>query len=68
MARPTPPDPFLVGLLVGTTAALAILAGAALVGAVCYPDAHWRGGALAFVAAPVVLLGAREALYRRTHG
>ena len=68
MTRPSPPDPFLVGLLVGATAALAILAGAALVGAVIYPDAHWRGGALAFVALPAVLLGAREALYRRTHG
>lgn len=63
----TRPDPLLAGLLVGATVALAILAGAALVGAVLYPDTHWRGGALALVATPAVLLGAREALYRRTH-
>ena len=61
------PDPILAGLLVGATIALAILATGSLVGAVIYPDAHWRGGALAFVAVPAVLLGAREALARRTH-
>lgn len=66
MTRPPPADPFLLGLLVGVTAALAILATGSFVGWLCLPDAHWRGGALAFVACPAVLLGAREALSRRT--
>lgn len=66
MTRPPPTDPLLLGLLVGVSATLAILATGSLVGWLCFPDAHWRGGALAFVACPAVLLGAREALYRRT--
>ena len=48
--------------MVGATCALAILAGASLVGALLLPDAHWRGGAMAFIACPVVMIGARAVL------
>lgn len=53
------PDPILAGLLLGATLALAITAGASLWGALIYPAAHWRGGALAFLSCPLVALGAR---------
>lgn len=53
------PDPVLAGLLLGATVALAIIAGASLLGAIVYPAGHWRGGALAFLSCPLVALGAR---------
>jgi hypothetical protein len=59
---PTPRPPLLAGLLVGSTAAVAILAAASLVGATLCPEAHWRSGLTALLSRPALALGARAYL------